>query len=185
VPALLPAIFFFAATAVAPNEIDGATFHAAAPVAFSPPVSEAVDTPWGPATMSQWSALDRMGVSYVFSTFALRAAQQPATRRLREARLYFLHNRKCVAQDVRATPMQSADGVAWPQAVFAGNCAAGEAFRAVTLIAGERVYQLQAMVSVTYAPPSSNEPASSAGEPLTLDEALARFVRQCRFDLTH
>lgn|GEM_PF-4016657 len=164
-----------------PNEIGDAMFHAVAPIPFSAPLNERVDTPWGAATMSQWTALDRTGFSYVFSHFALRSTQPPSTSRLRAARAFFLQNRKCVAEDVAAAAMTSADGVAWPQAVFAGNCAAGESFRAVTLIANGHVYQLQAMASVTYPGPQGTGSTKSNTEPRTLADALARFVSTCRF----
>jgi hypothetical protein len=181
---LLFAALLAAATA-APNEIDDAAFHIVAPHPFSAPLTEPAETPWGRATMSQWVALYPAGVTYVFSSFAFRFSRPLATSHLRAARAYFLRNRKCIAEDVRAAPMLSGDGVVWPQTVFAGNCAAGETFREVTLIADGRLYQLQAMSSISSAPPAPANPATSASEPRTLAEALAGFVRQCRFRPAH
>ena len=185
----LGALLTAALATAASNEIDDAAYHITAPHPFSTPLTVSVDTPWGPATMSQWTSADPAGVSYVFSTFAFRSARQLPSTRLREARTFFLHNRKCVATDQRSAPMPSEDGKLWPQATFAGNCAAGETFRTVTLIARDRLYQLQAMVRVGYAQrasdPATSAAATPASEPRTLDEALARFVRGCRFEATH
>jgi len=167
------------------NEIETADYRVEMPAPIFARRAEAVQTPWGNATTEVFFTRDQSGITYIFSTFAFKASRVLAPNKLREVKAYFLRNHKCVARDLHEPPLRTADGQAWPQASFGGNCAAPGDYRITALIAQGKLYQLQVTNDpqvLTNEPPENETnqrpPMPAAQE---LGKALEWFFNHCEF----
>ena len=176
--ASLAILMVFAGVASA-VEIANKLYRVDMPVqAVEPPVEFEEQTPWGTAQSKTFHGTGAdSATNYHFMEFGFPKARPIHPAKLKQTLKYFLRHRKCIATELKQAPVLDAEGNAWPQVVWEGNCAAGEHYRNLRFVAHGRLYE----IGVTY-PMGLMGTTESTRRPVPdLDRALRAFASRCRF----
>lgn len=161
---LLPPIITEAA------ELDSRHYRIEMPLQLQVPFESREQTPWGSAATRTFLGTEPSSrMEYHFTDFAFDSARPLNPKKLSQAIRHFLHQRKCVAQELKQAQVLDAKGNAWPQIAWAGRCADGTDYRNIQLIAYGRLYEM-----------GVSRHLFKAQAP-DLDHALRVFAATCHF----